>query len=611
MRHSVDPRQISLFDSFADVFSPLARKRLEAGWPAIFRAVILELMPVQALGQHYHPTLGQPTKELYSIAGLLFLQETFDWTNADAVETYLFRADVQFALNLEPGFDELCDRTLERYRKQFIDDDLAAQTMHDVTGRFVELLEHDISRQRLDSTHVFSNMANFGRTRLLGVTVKRFLTQVKRHAPEAYEALPEELRTRYATSVGKLFSGKKQSPEQRTKTLQQVAEDVRDLIGRFADDASMAGRSSYQALVRAFADHCEIVADKVKLRPKAKVDSLQNPSDPDATYDGHKGQGFKVQISETCGEGDVQLIVGALAQTAAEHDANALKPMLEQLKEQELLPESMLADTAYGSDENVRLAEALDVELVSPVAGPKGEEKVEETAPTADAAPALEPLSIDDFAIDERTGKVNACPAGKIPLKVLCDAQSQTTIEMHPEDCKACPFFDACPMQKKGSKFEMSYTDKQRRLEERRREQQTEPFQERYAKRSGMESTNSGLKRRLGLGELRVRGMKAVAHALYLRVAGWNLLQTARSAGMMAKVRAILAQRGLLGRFFGRQFGWERKHTAPRPSQPAKSRALTIQLHFPLFSHTQAASSSRRSARAFNFAFWPRPDIAA
>jgi hypothetical protein len=577
MRHAADPRQISLFDSFADVFSPLARKRLEAGWPAIFRAVILELMPVQALGQHYHPTLGRPTKELYSIAGLLFIQETFDWTNAEAVEAYLFRTDVQFALNLEPGVDELCDRTLERYRQQFIDDDLAAQTMHEVTGRLVELLELDITRQRLDSTHVFSNMASFGRTRLLGVTVKRFLTQVKRHAPEAYDALPEALRTRYATSVGKLFAGKKQSPEQRTKTLQQVAEDVRDLIDRFADDASMAGRSSYQALVRAFADHCEIVADKVTLRPKAKADSLQNPSDPDATYDGHKGQGYKLQIAETCGDNAVQLIVGALAQTAAEHDANALPPMLEQLQEQERLPESMLADTAYGSDENVRLAEAMNVELVSPVAGPKGDAKAEATSPTADAASALEPLSIDDFALDERTGQVKACPSGKIPLQVRHDAKTETTtIAMKPEDCKTCPFFAACPMQKKGAKFEMSYTDKQRRLEERRREQQTEPFQRRYAKRSGMESTNSGLKRRLGLGALRVRGMKAVAHALYARVAGWNLLQAARSAGLLAKIRAILARRGLLGRFFARWFGWTRKFVAHWPTRPTQSPALQL-----------------------------------
>jgi len=86
--------------------------------------------------------------------------------------------------------------------------------------------------------------------------------------------------------------------------------------------------------------------------------------------------------------------------------------MVEQLQEEELLPESMLADTAYGSDGNVPFAEAMDVELVSPVAGPKGEEKAEETSPTADAVPALEPWSIDDLAIDERTGE--------LPLKVWC-----------------------------------------------------------------------------------------------------------------------------------------------------------------------------------------------
>ena len=71
-------------------------------------------------------------------------------------------------------------------------------------------------------------------------------------------------------------------------------------------------------------------------------------------------------------------------------------------------------------------------------------------------------------------------------------AAATTTLAMHPEDCNACPYFAACPMQKKGVKFEMSYTDKQRRWDERRREQQTDAFRERYAKRSGWESTNSG-----------------------------------------------------------------------------------------------------------------------
>ena len=94
----------------------------------------------------YHPTLGRPTKELHSIAGLLFLQEMFDWTTADAVDAYLFRTDVQFALNLQTGIDELCERTLERYRAHFLDDDLASQVMTDVTGRLVQLLDLDIAR---------------------------------------------------------------------------------------------------------------------------------------------------------------------------------------------------------------------------------------------------------------------------------------------------------------------------------------------------------------------------------------------------------------------------------------------------------------------------------
>jgi hypothetical protein len=29
-------------------------------------------------------------------------------------------------------------------------------------------------------------------------------------------------------------------------------------------------------------------------------DSLQSPFDPDASYDGHKGVGYQVQVSETC-----------------------------------------------------------------------------------------------------------------------------------------------------------------------------------------------------------------------------------------------------------------------------------------------------------------------
>ena len=132
-----------------------------------------------------------------------------------------------------------------------------------------------------------------------------------------------------------------------------------------------------------------------------------------------------------------------------------------------------------------------------------------------------------------------------MPLQVVRDeATSTTTIHMSPEDCAACPFRAQCPIEEGKSTCKVSYTDKQKRLEGRRREQETDVFRQRYAKRSGLESTNSGVKRRLGLGQLRVRGRHAVNHAIYLKVAGWNLLRAAASGKLRGRVVGALARFG-------------------------------------------------------------------
>ena len=576
MKHVVNPLQPRLFDPFEGSFGKLALDRLANGWQSIFRAILLSLMPVKQLGTHFHLVLGRPTKELYSVAGLLFLQESFDWTNEQAVEAYLFRTDVQFALNLEPG-TEMCARTLKRYRVLFLKDDLAAQIMNDVTLELVKQLDLKIDKQRLDSTHVFSNMASLGRTRMMAVANKRFLAQVQRHQRDAFDALPETLRKRYAPAPAKLFAAKGQSAEQRARSRQQVAEDMRDLIERFADHPGLNTRPSYQALVTVFAQQCDIEEGKIVVKTKTGGACVQNPSDLDASYDGHKGPGHQTQLVETCSlENEVQLILAALPQTAVEHDAAALTPVLADLQKKDLLPEQMLADTHYGSDENVQKAADLGVELVTPTPGEEPESSppsrpdaaaaspempatdatgaAAAATPTPSDAPMSAPipkLTIDDFSIDERTGRVGACPNGRVPLAVLYNQgkhEDKTTIEMRPEDCVNCPFRDACPVAKtKKGKYKLEYTAKARRLEERRREEDTDAFRERYAKRSGVESTNSGLKRKHGLGQLRVRGSPAVKHAIYLKVAGWNMGRASASGKLASRAAEILGKLGFSG----------------------------------------------------------------
>ena len=206
MINITDPRQTQLFDPFEHLFSPLAYKTIQNGWQGVFRHVILELLPAEIVAGEFSPAMGRPTKELYSVAGLTFIMEFQDWTKEEAAQAYMFHSDLWYALNLEPGLHSMCVRTLERYQEIFRENELAQAVMRDVTLRLVEVLELDITKQRLDSTHVFSDMATFGRTRLMGVTIKRFLTQVKRHGRAGYDALPEELLERYRPSEHQLFA---------------------------------------------------------------------------------------------------------------------------------------------------------------------------------------------------------------------------------------------------------------------------------------------------------------------------------------------------------------------------------------------------------------------
>jgi len=526
MHKIVNPQQIRLFDSFDSILTEKTRKRLLDGWQGVFRHVILELMPVEQISKHFAPVMGRPSKELYSMAGLLFIKEFMNWTKPEALDAYSFHTDIQYALNLEPVAHDISMRTLERQINLFEEDEIAKTIMSKVTAKLVESLDIKIDKQRLDSTHIFSDMASFGRTRLMGIAMKRFLTQLKRHNVSDYESLDISLRQRYAPGVKQLFADAQKDSESRRRLREQVAEDIYYLIKLFADKPEHAHRDSYKAIERIFYEQCEVHEDKVSVKEKTGGNVMQNPSDPDATYDGHKGQGYQVQIAETCNpENQVQLITTAIPQTAVESDANAVEDVVEDLEANNLVPEQMFADTHYTGDENVQHAQEHGIELVGPT--PSG--SAESSNP--------DQLNIDDFDIDETTEEVLCCPAGHQPQSSVYDSQTGKTKTVMPQSaCSRCEFVEECPVTKHGDGYRLEHTAKQRRLAGRRREEATEVFRERYRVRAGIEGTNSGLKRRTGLGQLRVRGRPAVFNAIYLKIAGWNILR----ASVCAKMHQIV-----------------------------------------------------------------------
>lgn len=516
MRHLVDPREKLLFDLHADWLSPALQRELAHGWHGLFRLSLLELLPAPELGRKLHESIGRPSKELYSIAGLLLVMELMDWTVDKAVHAYRFDLALQYALNLPPGGRELCEKTIDRYRKVFREDELAQRVMQRVTAKLVELTQVRVERQRLDSTHVFSHMAVLGRTRLMIVVAKNFLKALRKRDEAAYLALSEPLRARYETSPERLFGATGKDPEKKRRLRQEVAEDLCELLTRFEADERFTTTKAFCDLRAVFEQQCEVKEKKVTLRPKVKATALCNPSDPDATYDGHKGVGYQTQVTQTFSEEGGGLVTTTVPQTAAELDSQAVVPLVQTLKGQDLKPDELLADTAYGSDGNVVQCAQEDITLISPV----NASKFDETK-----------LHLEDFELND-DGSVKACPAGHAPKSCQCDADS-TTVHMDPRHCQDCDRRDQCPVKGKKNPG-MDYTDAEGRRAQRRKNEKTPEFKKAYSPRAGIEGVMSALKRRTGLGRLRVRGKPAVFTAIYLKVAGWNIL---RATALLAKKR--------------------------------------------------------------------------
>ena len=389
MRHTKKPGELgqkALFDTencgwWHTQMSPEALRRIEGGIEGYFRRSILAQMPVERIGEAFDPEEGRLSKELHAMCGLLLLAEFYGWTVDQTADAWCFNNAVHYALNLAPKGQYLCPRTVDHYRRLLREDGLAQEVFERITAGIVVDLQLNIKKQRLDSTHILSHMAQLGRLRLLAVATKRFLVQLKRHHPAEYEALPEDLKKRYESAEGRLFGEGGKRPETRESAIQQAAEDMAGILARFGENGAIATRSSFGALARIFGEHCEVtMSDKIEVLEKAEDANgqsarvLQNPSDAGAGYDGHKGPGYQVQIAQACdhGEDAPGIITACLVQSAAESDAAAPRAIIEQQERMGTRAQKLLADTLYGSQANVGQAAEKDIELIAPAGGKTG-----------------------------------------------------------------------------------------------------------------------------------------------------------------------------------------------------------------------------------------------
>jgi hypothetical protein len=465
-----DPQK-PLFDA-AGVLPPQKRELCEESWAGPFRKHALPILrKVEGeFADLFEEDKGRPNRPVALVLGTLILKEMNDLTDEEALSALEFDARWWYAFERELHELHLCQKTLHNFRTGLVKHEKAKLAFRQVTDELVRKLEVKGSQQRIDSTHIVSNIAVLTRLGLLCETIRVFLREVKRVDPKSYEGLPEGMLKRHGEESRYQDARRADGP----RRLKVVGRDLWRLVTRFEKHEGVAQGEAWTLLKRLFEEQCVVTTEPrqpgededdhgdggapAELKPAGKVggDSLQTPHDPDVRYSGTKGKGFEVQVVETSTPGNaVQLITEVEVTASSGSDATQTVPLVKAVTDAGHKPQEVVADTAYGGAGNAAALAKEGVNLLAPVPGPEH----------AKLAEALE----------------NRAPEGP------------------------------CPKEEPAA---LSWL----------RQQEASPeFKERYKIRSGIESTNAELKGKHGMKKLRVRGKERVKLSVYFKALACNV----------------------------------------------------------------------------------------
>lgn len=511
-----------------DLFGPADPYRL-------FRERVLPALrgARERLAALYCEANGRPGIEPVVLAGVTLLQFMEQAPDRQAAERARLHLGWKFALDLAVGDRGFHATSLVRFRERLLADEAGRLVFDVIVAALREAgLAPRRSKQRLDSTHVLGLVSRLSRLEVVREAIRLTVEAMGRLAVRPAWSDWEAFVERYGAALG---PGRDRTAAQWTALFVEAGRDAGRLAAwldaasaQAAADGPLAAVDAHRAagvLRRVFQEQYEVVEGQVTPRAKEGAGAVKNPHDPDAqwaTKDG-KGKpgwiGYKAQVMETApetpepkpkGEPTEAFITELVTTEAVASDLDG-KERVEtaQAAHGQERPPELFVDAAYVSGETLADAAAHGVELTGP-ARPPGKPKGG--------------LGVEAFAIDVARRQAT-CPAGKTSTQCsFINDASQGARYYRFEwgaHCDACPLRSACTTSKSGRRI-VCVGEHYDRLQARRREMQTEAFQQRMRQRAAIEGTISELVR-LGLRRTRYRGLLKTTLCNYLTAAACNV----------------------------------------------------------------------------------------
>jgi hypothetical protein len=516
------------------------RTRLRASWAHLFKAEILPILfRCEDKFSILYGKTGRPNFSVARVLGLCLLQEYNELSDQQALDAFGFDIRWRYALDASDEHAYLSRRSLVEFRRRLAAQDpemtMVRGIFEKISHRAIKKLGLSTSQQRLDSTLVISNIRTRGRLDLFANTITVFIRSLDK---DRFSRIPKHIRQWHEREPEGWFG---LAPGQHKAKLEQLAQYVSKLITKFENDKEITSNEQYGLLVRLFQEQCEIkkVASpdtskgddkKITIKKKSKGETLQSAFDPDASY-GHKGSGYSVHITETCNNANKkEIITDYEVHGAARSDMGKAPDIIDRLETAGLKPDRLFADGGYPSVPSVLKVIERNVEFIAPVNRSRMPDEV---------------IGRDQFEFNT-DGLVVKCPKGHSPLNHrMLSHNNKTGRCLHAifdgDICRKCSVLDNCPVRApnhrvRGCKhrdtvgnFRLEITPELRLRDQMYSNQQTVEWKEHYKIRSGVEATMSELKRRHGMGKLRVRRATKVCFAVACKVIACNIKRWAKA----------------------------------------------------------------------------------
>jgi hypothetical protein len=298
---------------------------------------------------------GRPNAPLNSMVAAMILREVRHWTYEELFRSLDFDVLTRIAIGLtDMSETPFCPATLFNFQERLVryeqeqGSNLFEQLFHSITGDLLERFEVDASIQRCDSFAAMSNIANYGRVRLLVEVLLRLYRILRASDREKVDSILEPYTSQSSDNyVYRMNSA--DLPRELTE-LSEIYVQVFELLGdSYAEDPV------YWMFRRVMSEQFEIRGDgDVRVRRSKEIgsDSLQSPDDPEATFSaksGKKQKGYKVNVAETATPGnELNLINDISVAPNNVHDGTMLADRMEVIKQHTPELDEMHTDGGYG-----------------------------------------------------------------------------------------------------------------------------------------------------------------------------------------------------------------------------------------------------------------------